>query len=169
MSNVQPTERPSALSKTANGALMLAGAALIGMAAVQGWQVFARYVLNDSPSWTEPMALLLMSTTMMLGAAVGVRREAHFGFFIGVEAAPPPLRSMLRLFARLVVVGIGGLFAVLGAQLAIDAWSFPMAGIPLPQGVVFLPICIGGALIVIFAAERIVGERAQVTSTTSKE
>jgi TRAP-type C4-dicarboxylate transport system permease small subunit len=169
MSGAQETENPTVLGKAANIALALAGAALIGMAAIQAWQVFARYVLNDSPSWTEPMALLLMSATMMLGAAVGVRREAHFGFFIGVEAAPPPVRSALRLFARLIVVGIGALFAVLGAWLAFDAWSFPMAGVPLPQGVVFLPICIGGALIAIFAVERIVGARAQVASPTSKE
>jgi TRAP-type C4-dicarboxylate transport system permease small subunit len=159
----QPTDK-SAMTKTANAALVVAGAALIGMAAVQGWQVFARYVLNNSPSWTEPVALLLMSTTMMLGAAVGVRREAHFGFFIGVESAPPSLRSALRLFARLIVIGIGGLFTVLGAQLALDAWSFPMAGVPLPQGVIFLPVCIGGALIVAFSIERIVDARAAASN-----
>jgi TRAP-type C4-dicarboxylate transport system permease small subunit len=31
-----------------------------------------------------------------------------------------------------------------------------MAGAPLPQGIVYLPICIGGALIAIFSLERMV-------------
>ena len=31
-------------------------AALFGVVLVQPWQVFARYVLNASPSWTEPAA-----------------------------------------------------------------------------------------------------------------
>jgi TRAP-type C4-dicarboxylate transport system permease small subunit len=31
-----------------------------------------------------------------------------------------------------------------------------MAGAPLPQGIVYLPICIGGALIAIFSVERMV-------------
>ena len=44
--------------------LVIAGAALVGMAIVEGWQVYARYVLNDSPSWTEPVALLLMGYTL---------------------------------------------------------------------------------------------------------
>jgi len=36
-----------------------------------------------------------------------------------------------------------------------DAWDFPMAGAPLPQGLVFAPMCIGGALIMLFAIEQL--------------
>jgi len=155
--NSQKLPQPRALLATlANYALIVAGVALIGMAAVEGWQVFARYVLNDSPSWTEPVALLLMSTTMMLGAAVGVQREAHFGFYIAVESASPRTRAALRFVGRAIVASIGALMAVLGASLAVDGWSYPMAGVPLPQGVVFLPMCLRGALIAVFALERVV-------------
>jgi TRAP-type C4-dicarboxylate transport system permease small subunit len=144
----------SVCGRLATAALAIAGAALIGMAAVEGWQVFARYVLNNSPSWTEPVALLFMSITMMFGAAVGVRREAHFGFFIAVESARPAVQQLMYAVIRSIVAGIGLLLCVLGAQLALDSWSFPMAGVSLPQGVVFLPICLGGALIALFAIER---------------
>ena len=146
----------SVFAQIADVALIVAGAALIGMAAIEGWQVFARYVLNDSPSWTEPVALLLMSTTMMLGAAVGVHREAHFGFYILVESASPKVQALLRFVGRVVVASIGALLAVYGANLAFDAWSYPMAGVPLPQGTVFLPACLGGILIAVFAIERMV-------------
>ncbi|HTE42016.1 MAG TPA: TRAP transporter small permease [Steroidobacteraceae bacterium] len=146
--------------RIANVALVLAGISLIGMAVVEGWQVFARYVLNNSPSWTEPVALLMMSTTMMLGAAVGVRRESHFGFFIALESSPPPLRKVLYFVVRGITAGIGLLMAIVGARLAADGWTFPMAGVPLPQGVTFVPISIGGALIVIFAIERMFVPRA---------
>ncbi len=54
------------LDHIATATLVVAGASIVGMACVEGWQVFARYVLNRSPSWTEPVALLLMSTAMML-------------------------------------------------------------------------------------------------------
>ena len=144
----------SACGRIASAALIIAGAALIGMAAVEGWQVFARYVLNNSPSWTEPVALLFMSITMMFGAAVGVRREAHFGFFIAVESARPALQKVMYATIRSIIAGIGLLLCVLGAQLTLNSWSFPMAGVSLPQGVVFLPICLGGALIALFAFER---------------
>jgi len=144
------------LEALAQAATIVAGASLVGMALVEGWQVFARYVLNDSPSWTEPVASLLMSTVMMVGAAVGTRSDAHFGFFIAVEGAPRLMRRTLLAIARLLAAAIGAMLAVWGGELLLDSWSVPMAGAPLPQGMVFLPFCVGGALIAVFAIERLV-------------
>jgi TRAP-type C4-dicarboxylate transport system permease small subunit len=144
----------SVMSGLTNAALTVAAAALIGMTCVQGWQVFARYVLNDSPSWTEPVAQLLVTTAMMFGAAVGVRREAHFGFFIAVHAAPPPVQKVLLTIMRLIVVLVGAVMAMWGSELLIDGWSVPLAGAGFPQGMIFLPIAVGGLLIAVFALEQ---------------
>ncbi|HZF27381.1 MAG TPA: TRAP transporter small permease [Steroidobacteraceae bacterium] len=151
-----------ALTVLARIATVIAGASLVGMAVVEGWQVFARYVLNDSPSWTEPVALLLMSTVMMVGAAVGTRNDAHFGFFIAVEHTPVRLRRVLLAIARLIAIAVGLMLSIWGGRLLVDGWGVPMAGAPLPQGIVFLPFCVGGALIVVFAIERL------ITSPTSR-
>jgi TRAP-type C4-dicarboxylate transport system permease small subunit len=137
----------------ASRALLLAALALVGITVVQSWQVFARYVLNDTPSWTEPVAILLMNTAMMFGAAFGVQRETHFGFFIGVHASPPPLRRLLLAASRLVQAGIGSLLAVWGLRLTLETWTVPLAGVALPQGATYLPIAAGGALIALFALE----------------
>src|SRR5690348_3024956 len=91
----------AALSVVARCIVAIACVALIAMTLVEAWQVFARYVLNDSPSWTEPVALLLMSAAMMLGAAAGVRNEAHFGFFLLLHVAAPPIRAVLVAVSRL--------------------------------------------------------------------
>jgi TRAP-type C4-dicarboxylate transport system permease small subunit len=130
--------------------------ALIAMAVLEAWQVYARYVLNNSPSWTEPVVLLMMSAAMMFGAAAGVRTESHFGFFIAVHVAPPRVRIVLITISRLVVLGIGSVLAFWGTVLLLDDWGVPMAGAPLPQGLVFLPIALGGALIALFALERLI-------------
>lgn len=137
-------------------ATIVACTSLIGMTLVEAWQVFARYVLNDSPVWTEPVALLLMSAAMMFGAANGVRSESHFGFFLALHVSPPRVRVVLLAIARLVIAGIGVVLAFWGAVLLADGWSTPMAGAPLPQGLYFLPIGAGGALITVFALERLV-------------
>jgi TRAP-type C4-dicarboxylate transport system permease small subunit len=137
-------------------ATIVACSSLIGMTLVEAWQVFARYVLNDSPVWAEPVALLLMSAAMMFGAANGVRSESHFGFFLALHVSPPRVRAVLLAIARLVVAGIGLVLAFWGAVLLADGWSTPMAGAPLPQGLYFLPIGAGGALITVFALERLI-------------
>ena len=41
-------------------ALYASALGLVGMTLIIGWQVFARYVLNAAPSWTEQASLLLM-------------------------------------------------------------------------------------------------------------
>jgi len=145
----------AALAVVARCAIALACMALIAMTLIEAWQVFARYVLNDSPSWTEPVALLLMSAAMMLGAAAGVRNDAHFGFFLLVHLAAPPIRTVLVSISRLIVMGVGSLLAYWGGVLLADGWGVRMAGAPLPQGLYFLPICVGGVLIALFAFERL--------------
>ena len=117
--------------------------------------MFARYVLNDPPSWTEPLALLCMSTTMMFGAAAGVHAGRHFGFFIVVERARPQMRRLMQLVARLIATAVGVLFALWGGEMMIDAWDYEIAGAPLPQGIMFLPLCLGGVLIATFSIEQL--------------
>jgi TRAP-type C4-dicarboxylate transport system permease small subunit len=147
--------RVGALEALSSVSFALAGAALVAVTLVQAWQVFARYVLNDSPSWTEPVALLLISVTAMLGAAECVRRETHFGFYTFRDAAPGTLRGSLKALSRSLtcVVGLG--LAVAAGVLVLDNWAVPMAGAPLPLGLKYLPFALGGALIALFALERL--------------
>ena len=88
-------------------ALWSAGAGLVAMTAVVFWQVFGRYVLNDTPAWAESVALLLMSWFILLGAAVGVRERDHIGFEVGLALAPRPLAHAMRLLTEVLVLGFG--------------------------------------------------------------
>ena len=145
----------SLLARLARAATVIAGAALLGMAATEAWQVFARYVLNDSPGWTEPLALLLLNTAMSLGAAAGVSSWSHFGFFILVHNVPPALQRVLQAFACAIVATVGAALAIWGVQLLLDGIGVPAAGTVLPESAVFLPMALGGALIFAFAIERL--------------
>lgn len=151
----QPQARRRVLDGLAALALGLAAAALVGMAVVQAWQVFARYVLNDSPGWTEPVALLLMGLAVMLGAAVGVRRETHFAFQGLRDALPGPLKAAAKALSRLIALAAGLGLTGYGLMLMIDDWDVAMAGAPLPSGLKFLGLAVGGALIALFSAERL--------------
>jgi TRAP-type C4-dicarboxylate transport system permease small subunit len=144
-----------ALDGLASLAMTLAGIALVAMALVQAWQVFARYVLNDSPGWTEPLALLLMSFAVMFGAAVAVRRESHFAFQTLRDAMPGPQQWLMKSISRLIAAAGGAGLMVLGGTLMIDDWPVVMAGAPLPAGLKFAGLCLGGGLILLFAIERL--------------
>jgi TRAP-type C4-dicarboxylate transport system permease small subunit len=132
-------------------ALVMACVGLIGMAVVQGWQVFARYVLNDSPSWSEPVTLLLLSAAMSFGAAAGVHERRHFRFQLLAQALPPPARRASEAITAAVIATIGGTLAWWGMRLLLDGVDIRMAGAPLPQSIAFLPLALGGGLMVLFA------------------
>lgn len=144
-----------ACARLAGLATGIAATALLGLVLVQAWQVFARYVLNDSPSWTEPVTVLLLMTAMGLGAAAGVHGQRHFGFFLLAQALPPAGRRVVDALASAVVVTIGAVLAGWGLVLLRDGFDIRMAGAPLPQSIVYLPLSLGGALMVLFAAERL--------------
>ena len=129
--------------------------ALLGLVVVQGWQVFARYVINDSPSWTEPVTLLLLSTAMSMGAAAGVHTNRHFGFFLLAEHLNPLVKRAVDALVPLIVATIGGFIAWWGWVLWMDGLHIKTAGANLPQSVNYLPLSIGGALMAVFALNRL--------------
>ena len=141
----------SALDRLADAVIAIAATALFGLVIVQGWQVFARYVINDSPSWTEPVTLLLLSVAMSLGAAAGVHTRRHFGFFRLQDHMRPAVRKLVDMLIPLVIVAIGAVIAWWGAVLLFDGLHIKAAGASMPQSINYLPLSVGGALMVLFA------------------
>ncbi|MCD7098554.1 TRAP transporter small permease [Stenotrophomonas sp. MMGLT7] len=151
-----PTGLPRLIDALARLSVGIAAVSLLGLVAVQGWQVFARYVLNDSPSWTEPVTVLLLSIAMSLGAAAGVHGNRHFGFYLLHDHLHPHVRRAVDVLVPLVVAGIGAVLAGWGAVLLADGFAIHAAGAALPQSINYLPLSLGGALMVLFALERAV-------------
>jgi TRAP-type C4-dicarboxylate transport system permease small subunit len=154
-----PTETTTRhpLDRLAQAATVVAATALVGLVIVQGWQVFARYVINDSPSWTEPVTLLLLSTAMSLSAAAGVRTGRHFAFVLLADAVGPRAHRALAATSEGVVLAIGSTLAYGAGVLWLDGLDVRLAGAPLPQSSAYLPLCLGGALMVVFALRRLAG------------
>lgn len=144
------------LAPISRAALWLAALGLVLMTVFVAWQVFGRKVLNDSPSWTEPGALLLMSWFILLGGAVGVRESDHMGFEIGLHYAPDWLRKVMQITTHGLIIAFSIAMVIYGWQLTASTWSAKMAGINIPQGMDYLPLVGGGALMALFAFEKLV-------------
>lgn len=134
----------------------VAATALLGLVLVQGWQVIARYVINDSPSWTEPVTVLLLSTAMSLGAASGVHSKRHFGFYLLTESLGASMRHVLQAVPPLVILAIGAAIAYWAWILLVDGLDIRTAGADLPQSISYLPLSVGGALMAVFALGQLI-------------
>lgn len=143
------------LGRLSTLALWIAGIGLVLMTAFTGWQVYARYILNDTPSWTEPASILMMGWFIFLGAAVGVREGYHLGFDILVISLPPGAQKALMTISDLAVLSFGLGMVWYGGQLMAGTWNAIMPALGLPVGLSYLPIPTGGVLIALFTLERI--------------
>jgi TRAP-type C4-dicarboxylate transport system permease small subunit len=137
-------------------ALWSAGIGLVLMTAFVAWQVFCRYVLNDSPSWTEPGAVMLMSWFIFLGAAVGVRENYHLGFDVLLYVLPDGGKKWLRMITDIVALGFGIGMIWYGWQLMTLTWNTILPSLGISGAWDYLPLVAGGFLIVLFTLERIV-------------
>ncbi|PRD44689.1 TRAP transporter small permease [Phyllobacterium phragmitis] len=143
------------LSRISMLALWVAGIGLVLMTVFTGWQVWSRYVLNASPSWTEPLSILLMNWFIFLGAAVGVREGYHLGFDVVLFLLPEKGKAVLRSISDIAVLFFGAGMVWYGFDLTRGTWSAVMPSLGLPVGVDYLPILGGGILIVLFTLERL--------------
>ncbi len=139
--------------RIAEWALGLSALGLLVMTAITGWQVFGRYVLNDSPQWVERIALLLVLYFSFLAGAVGVREESHLGISFISDSLPPLLRKIVGAAVFLIVAAFGGVLAWNGILLVRETWDVATPIIRIPEGATYFAIPLGGLLIVSFALE----------------
>jgi TRAP-type C4-dicarboxylate transport system permease small subunit len=156
----QPTSSLQSLARLmsalSTAALWVAGAGLVLMTAFVAWQVFGRYVLNDSPSWTEPGSVMLMSWFIFLGSAVGVRENYHLGFDVLLYVLPKGGKKWLRMISDLVAFAFGVGMIWYGGQLVALTWSSVLPSLGISGGWDYVPLVAGGVLVVLFTLERIV-------------
>ncbi len=143
------------LSRLSRLSLYISGLGLVAMTAIVGWQVFARYVLNDTPSWSEPLSLHLMSWFILLGAAVGVRESVHLGLDFVRHSASPAAQRLMDIVSLSLIVLFGLAMSFYSALLAAGTWAATIPVLGWPGGVDFFPMIAGGLLIALFAAERL--------------
>ena len=128
---------------------------LIAMTVVIGWQVFGRFVLNSSPSWTEQTALVLMIWYVFFAAAAGVWERFHIRIEILEHRLNPARVRRLRIAIHALIALFGLVLLVFGAQLAWLVRDHVIPSLGISRAFAYLPIPIAGLLTIIFSMGRI--------------
>ncbi|AEF55932.1 Tripartite ATP-independent periplasmic transporter DctQ component [Marinomonas posidonica IVIA-Po-181] len=121
-----------------------------------GWLVFGRYVLNDTPTWVEQMAMLLVTSITFLAAAVGIHERTHLSVDMLSLCVPKRISVMFNVLIDICIFAFGWAMAVYGKELVDFAWfrSIPLLGIP--EGIRYLPVVASGALMCLFSGCRVI-------------
>ena len=120
------------------------------------YQVVGRYVFNDTPTWAESGAVLLVLYVTMLGMAVGVRDAGHIGLESLLVLAPDALRLKMELLIHALVLSFGVVMAYNCAVLAQSVWNYKIPTLGLSEAFKYAPPAMAGVLIAIFSLEHII-------------
>jgi len=130
--------------------------ALVVLVATFGWLVFGRYVLNQTPTWVEQLALLLICYITFLGAAVGIHEQSHLGVTILRDALPPKGKQFLLLANDLILAVFGGVMLASCLELFQFGWSTLLPMLNVPESIRTASAVLCGGLMVIFSGMRFV-------------
>jgi len=136
--------------------LILAVTGLIAVILCVQWQVIGRYIFNDTPTWAENLALLLVLFVTAFGLAVGVRDAGHIGLESLVVLLPEKWQRRIEVLIHFLVGSFGVLMVHGGWRWMIAKWDEKKPMLPVPDGIDYLPVVIAGVLIVLFSIEHVI-------------
>lgn len=137
-------------------AMYIAVACLLGIVGVVVGSVIWRYILNDAPSWSEQVALMLVINVAMFGAAAGVRDEGHIGMESLTGLLPKKAQFWLGSLVGVITIVFGIALAWGCATMALSVWPNSIPTLGISEAFRYLPCVAAGVLIVLFSIEHLI-------------
>lgn len=136
-------------------------ALVIGMAGLLlvllNWAVFARFVLNDSVSWGEELPAHVLAALTFIGAAYLTRTNEHLGFDAVLRILPAGTKRVVTCLNLVLMGGFGALMMWYGGIAAQSFLGRTLISVDLPMALFRGTMAVGGLLIALFCAVRLVG------------
>jgi TRAP-type transport system small permease protein len=135
--------------------LLAACLCLAGLGVVVIYGVVLRYVFNDAPPFVEQVALLLVISVAMFGAAAGVRDAGHIGLDSVVKLMAPGVQRAVSAVVDLLIL----LFAIVllwgSVEMGLSTRHDTIPTLGISEAFRYLPMVIAGVLIALFSVEHL--------------
>ncbi|MFZ1814349.1 MAG: TRAP transporter small permease subunit [Rhizobiaceae bacterium] len=117
--------------------------------------VFFRYVLNNSLTWVEDVALIMMVTTAFLIAPFAYRNGANVAIEMVISALPQAAVRLLRLIINLLVLWVIYRYFFESLKLVERGWGIRVNTVPIPWAIPYLIVPVAFASMALVAIELI--------------
>lgn len=121
-------------------------------------QVFTRFVLNDSLSWTEELSRYTFIWANLLGAAFCVRNNKHAQVTVIFDALPSKLRKYFTLIIQLLIITVASVMVVQGLKVAQITQAQFSPSLNIHISLIYLALPVSGLLIIIYSLINIITE-----------
>jgi TRAP-type transport system small permease protein len=145
----------------------IVGILLAGIFVLLVSQVFFRYVISISVSWTEEAARFLTVWTVFLGTAIALRTRSLIAVEVVVQLVPKKVEKFFRIIVLLLSMVLLIYLVYLGSQLSMNASQQDSTALGISMWIPYASIPVGSffALLNIFVVviEIIAGKEEQTT------
>lgn len=142
-------------SRLSRWTLYLACACLAGLLGIVVYGVVMRYIFNDEPPYVEQVALLLVISVSMFGAAAGVRDAGHIGLDSLVDRLPVRLQFWCHTAAQILAMAFGLILLAGSVVMGLSTYTNTIPTLGLSEACRYLPVLLGGLLIAVFSFEHL--------------
>ena len=146
-----------ALAAIDRGAELLVAAVFAVIVCIALLQVFHRFALNSSLSWSEEAQIFGHIWIVFLGIPIAYRRGAHLFIETFCDKLPPRSRAVFDLAVELLWAAFAVSLMVLGWMVARIAHLQESPGLEVPMSYPYAGMVVGGAYLLLVAARRIGG------------
>ena len=150
-----------AIDRIAEGLVAAIFAVIVGIALMQ---VFHRFALNSSLSWSEEAQIFGHIWIVFIGIPVAYRRGAHMYIETYVDKLPAKARSVFNLLVELLWAAFAVSLMVLGWIVARVAHLQESPGLEVPMSYPYAGMVLGGAYLLFVALRRLGGRAWKVVA-----
>ena len=137
------------------GVEMLAAAIFLAMVGVGLMQVFHRFALNSSLSWSEEAQIFGHIWIVFLGIPIAYQRGAHLYIETFCDKFPARMRIAFDLVVELMWAAFAVSLVVLGYMVSRVAALQESPGLEIPMSYPYYSMVFGGAYLGLVAARRL--------------
>ena len=122
---------------------------MITMVCLISYQVFMRYVLNNTPGWTEELSIVLMGWFVFMGLVVALKENLHISIEMVVSRLPQKVAFVIETINSLLILLLSGIFVYFGFTLAWALRNNVLPGTGLSVAVQRIPVGIAGVFMIL--------------------
>lgn len=129
---------------------------MVAVVAIAVLQVFFRYVVGASLSWSEEALRYTMIWISSLGVGLAYSRGEMIGMNLLVDILPRPVRLAVRVAGRLLILAAMACLMVYGWQFAVRTGEGAAVALPISMFWLHISIAVSAALIALHVAASLV-------------
>ncbi|WP_341357072.1 TRAP transporter small permease [Rossellomorea sp. y25] len=130
---------------------------IVVMTVIISYQVISRFGLNYTPTWIQPMSLLLMVWIGFLGIAIGFQDNSHIRITLFEDKMPKKLQRVLNVLQRLLAILFGFFMLIEGSKFSYKMLDSSIPGIGVPSALLYVVVPAAGALVIIYLLSEFLG------------